>query len=95
MVDISDRSQDDPDATSIPTCVDSVIALSDHFEDIVDGLLIPPPSDSLGRFLSIRLTRPVKPKLADVLDNDDVRWDVCDAVLGDSFVRVGRRSDDS
>ena len=59
-------------------------------KDIVDGLLNPPSSESLGSFPTSRPMRQVKPKLAHA-DN----LDVGDATRDDSFVRVGRKGDES
>ena len=64
---------------------------------IVDMLLTGPHGASLGRFLTSRLMRQVKPKRVDVDNPDDeyIQLDTCDAVRDGSFTRVGRKGDDT
>ena len=78
-----------------------------ELKKIVDDMVIPPHSASLGSFRTSRLMRQVKPKFAsascctnpraDVDDPDDeyihIQLDTCDAVRDDSFTRVGRKGD--
>ena len=76
---------------------DSVVGsfVSDGARDlkgIVDGLLRPPPSASLGRFTTSRLMRQVKPKLVVDSSDDYTKLHICD-VVNDDFARVGRRRD--
>ena len=60
---------------------------------IVDDMFCSPPSASLGRFPTSRLTRQVKPKLAEVPEDIHSYLDSVDVVRYDSFTRVGKKGD--
>ena len=66
-----------------------------ELKDIVDNLFRSPPSASLGRFPTGRLTRQVNPKLAEDVDIGTVHLDTVDAVKDSSFTRVGRKGDET
>ena len=87
------------------TCVDdhnhseaSVIGVDGFDADqdlrkIVDDMFCSPPSASFGRFPTSRLTRHVKPKLAEVPEDSHSYLDFVDVVRDDSFTRVGKKGD--
>ena len=74
----------------VPDCSHST-----DLKDIVDGMITPTPSVSLGRFPTSRLTRQVKPKLTEDIDIGTVNLDTVDAVRDNSFIRVGRKGDET
>ena len=51
-------------------------------KDIVDGMLAIPPSASLGRIRTSRLSRQVKPKLAEDIDDPDDEYVQLDSRCG-------------
>ena len=61
--------------------------------DIVDDIFCSPPSASLGSFPTSRLTRQVKPKLAESPEDSHSYLDSVDVVRDGSFTRVGKKVD--
>ena len=66
-----------------------------ELKDIVDGMITPTPSVSLGRFPTSRLMRQEEPKLTEDIDIGIVSLDTVDAVRDNSFTRVGRKGDET
>jgi len=64
-------------------------------KDIVDGMFLPTPSVSLGRFPTSRLMRQEEPKLTSDIDIGILDLDSVDAVRDNSFTRVGRKGDET